>query len=88
MRQVFEEYMSHVMRYSNLVEKLPTRAFLVPLAEDEEVEIELAAVGGIAGILTGSCWHLALLETQPPSLVFGLDSGRRPPPCPLNPAAL
>ncbi|GBF90515.1 pyruvate carboxylase [Raphidocelis subcapitata] len=41
--KVFEEYMSHVMRYSNLVEKLPTRAFLVPMAEDEEVEIELAA---------------------------------------------
>ncbi|KIY92211.1 pyruvate carboxylase subunit A [Monoraphidium neglectum] len=40
--KVFEEYMSHVMRYSNLVEKLPTRAFLVPLAEDEDVEIELA----------------------------------------------
>jgi pyruvate carboxylase len=42
---VFEEYMDHVMRYSNLVEKLPTRAFLTPLAEDEDVEIELAKVG-------------------------------------------
>jgi hypothetical protein len=42
--QVFEEYMTHVMRYSNLVEKLPTRAFLVPLADDEDVEIELAKV--------------------------------------------
>ncbi|KAI8467848.1 MAG: pyruvate carboxylase [Monoraphidium minutum] len=40
--KVFEEYMTHVMRYSNLVEKLPTRAFLTPLAEDEDVEIELA----------------------------------------------
>lgn len=42
--QVFEEYMDHVTRYSNLVEKLPTRAFLVPLAEDEEIDVELRKV--------------------------------------------
>ena len=29
-------------RYSQLVEKLPTRAFLAPLDEDEEIEVELA----------------------------------------------
>lgn len=34
-----------MLRYSNLIEKLPTRAFLVPLKEDEEVEIELSKVG-------------------------------------------
>lgn len=42
--KVFEEYMGYVMRYSNLVEKLPTRAFLKPLVDDEEVEIQLAQV--------------------------------------------
>lgn len=40
-----QEYQEHVLRYSNLIEKLPTRAFLVPLKEDEEVEIELSKVG-------------------------------------------
>eukprot|EP00878_Enallax_costatus_P025480 GHUV01027260.1.p1 GENE.GHUV01027260.1~~GHUV01027260.1.p1 ORF type:complete len:380 (+),score=161.84 GHUV01027260.1:249-1388(+) len=40
--KVFEEYQAHVLRYSDLIEKLPTRAFLVPLKEDEEVEIELS----------------------------------------------
>ena len=40
--QVFEEYMDFSRRYSQLVEKLPTRAFLAPLDEDEEIEVELA----------------------------------------------
>lgn len=39
--QVFEEYMDFTLRYSQLIEKLPTRAFFCPLDEDEEVEIEL-----------------------------------------------
>ncbi len=42
MLQVFEEYMDFSIRYSQLIEKLPTRAFLAPLEEDEEVEVELA----------------------------------------------
>jgi pyruvate carboxylase len=42
--KVFEEYQSFVLRYSDLIEKLPTRAFLAPLKEDEEVEIELSKV--------------------------------------------
>ena len=53
-RKVYDEYMAHVMRYSDLIEKLPTRAFLAPLAEDEEVEIELAKVrvgGGWVGVV-------------------------------------
>lgn len=33
-----------MLRYSDLIEKLPTRAFLAPLKEDEEVEIELSKV--------------------------------------------
>jgi pyruvate carboxylase len=45
--QVFEEYMTFVLKYSSLVERLPTRAFLTPLSEDEEVEIELARGVGI-----------------------------------------
>jgi pyruvate carboxylase len=49
--KVFEEYQSFVLRYSDLIEKLPTRAFLAPLKEDEEVEIELSKVRtlGLAG---------------------------------------
>lgn len=33
--------MDFTLRYSQLIEKLPTRAFFCPLDEDEEVEIEL-----------------------------------------------
>jgi len=40
--KVFEEYISFVLKYSDLIEKLPTRAFLAPLEEDEEVELDLA----------------------------------------------
>lgn len=40
--KVFDEYMTHVLRFSDLVEKLPTRAFLAPLEEDEEIEVEVA----------------------------------------------
>jgi pyruvate carboxylase len=47
--KVFEEYQSFVLRYSDLIEKLPTRAFLTPLKEDEEVEIELSKVGSHQG---------------------------------------
>ena len=42
--KVFEEYQAQLLRYSDLIEKLPTRAFLVPLKEDEEVEIKLSKV--------------------------------------------
>jgi pyruvate carboxylase len=38
---VFEEYQQFVGQYSDLVTKLPTRAFLAPLKEDEEVEVML-----------------------------------------------
>lgn len=47
--KVFEEYQSFVLRYSDLIEKLPTRAFLAPMKEDEEVEIELSKVGDGGG---------------------------------------
>ncbi|KAG2483618.1 hypothetical protein HYH03_017498 [Edaphochlamys debaryana] len=40
--KVFDEYMTHVLKYSDLIEKLPTRAFLTPMEEDEEVEFEIA----------------------------------------------
>ncbi len=46
--QVFDEYREYVLQYSELIEKLPTRAFLVPLDEDEELEIQLAKVGTAA----------------------------------------
>jgi len=40
--KVFEEFKEWEMRYSRYTSVLPTRAFLAPLAEDEEVEVELA----------------------------------------------
>jgi len=40
--KVFDEYMEFTGKYSDLIEKLPTRAFLAPLEEDEEVELEIA----------------------------------------------
>ena len=40
--KVFEEFKEWEMRYSKYTSALPTRAFLAPLAEDEEVEVELA----------------------------------------------
>ena len=40
--KVFEEFKAWEVRYSRYTSALPTRAFLAPLAEDEEVEVELA----------------------------------------------
>jgi pyruvate carboxylase len=59
--KVFEEYQDFVLRYSDLIEKLPTRAFLEPLKEDEEVEIELSKVRGRQGAgdaTSGMCFAL------------------------------
>jgi hypothetical protein len=39
---VFDEYRQFVGKYGDLVTKLPTRAFLAPLKEDEEVEVQLS----------------------------------------------
>lgn len=57
--KVFDEYMAHVMKYSDLIEKLPTRAFLTPLEEDEEVEFEIAK--GVAANIK----YKAVGELQP-----------------------
>ena len=62
--------MSHVMKgpaccrawqlqYSQFTELLPTRAFLVPLEEDEELEVELSK-GNVVSIK-----YKALAELQP-----------------------
>ena len=40
--KVFDEFKAWQLRYSPFTEALPTRAFLAPLDEDEEVEVELA----------------------------------------------
>ncbi|KAF5836615.1 carbamoyl-phosphate synthase L chain, ATP binding domain-containing protein [Dunaliella salina] len=40
--KVFDEFKSFQLKYGDLIEKLPTRAFLAPLEEDEEVEVEFA----------------------------------------------
>jgi pyruvate carboxylase len=55
---VFEEYRDFVLKYSDLIEKLPTRAFLTPLAEDEELEIELGRVSNSTteGRGAGTCF--------------------------------
>lgn len=34
--------MKFVIQYSDLIEHLPTSAFLAPMKEDEEVEVEFA----------------------------------------------
>eukprot|EP01025_Chloroclados_australasicus_P027830 TRINITY_DN2754_c0_g1_i6.p1 TRINITY_DN2754_c0_g1~~TRINITY_DN2754_c0_g1_i6.p1 ORF type:complete len:1182 (+),score=199.76 TRINITY_DN2754_c0_g1_i6:462-4007(+) len=39
--KVFEGYRDFCLRYGDQVSKLPTRAFLVPLEEDEELEVDL-----------------------------------------------
>lgn len=39
--QVFSEYMALTQKYGNRLDRLPTRAFLAPLDEDEEIEIEI-----------------------------------------------
>ncbi|KAG2437519.1 hypothetical protein HYH02_011162 [Chlamydomonas schloesseri] len=57
--KVFDEYMTHVLKYSDLIEKLPTRAFLTPLEEDEEVEFEIAK--GVAANIK----YKAVGELQP-----------------------
>ncbi len=40
--------MSFTLKYSDLIEKLPTRAFLAPMEEDEEVDFELARGVGVS----------------------------------------
>ncbi|EFN52428.1 hypothetical protein CHLNCDRAFT_138936 [Chlorella variabilis] len=40
--KVFEEYKTFTARFSEHIEKLPTRAFLAPLDVDEEVDVEMA----------------------------------------------
>lgn len=57
------------IKYSNLIEKLPTRAFLAPLDEDEEIEVELAK--GVAATV-GHIPSLGLCPTPGPSLGRGL----------------
>ncbi|GLC41025.1 hypothetical protein PLESTB_000951200 [Pleodorina starrii] len=57
--KVFDEYMTHMLQYSDLIEKLPTRAFLTPLEEDEEVEFEIAK--GVAANIK----YKAVGELQP-----------------------
>lgn len=61
--KVFEEYMDFTLRYSQLVEKLPTRAFFAPMDEDEEVEVELAK--GVT----------AIIKVLPRLVFFGLLAG-------------
>lgn len=39
---MFEDYKQHQLRFGSLLPKLPTRAFLSPLAEDEELELPVA----------------------------------------------
>ena len=53
--KVFEEYMDFSIKYSSLIEKLPTRAFLAPLDEDEEIEVELAK--GVAATVKFKASH-------------------------------
>jgi pyruvate carboxylase len=47
--------MDFSIKYSSLIEKLPTRAFLAPLDEDEEIEVELAK--GVAATVKFKASH-------------------------------
>ena len=40
--KVFEEYQARVIKYGEQLERLPTRTFLAPMSEDEEIEVKLA----------------------------------------------
>jgi len=39
--KVFDEYRAFLTKYGREIERLPTRPFLAPLEEDEEIEVEL-----------------------------------------------
>lgn len=40
--QVFKDYMEWRQKFGSVVSKLPTRAFLTPLKEDEELELQIS----------------------------------------------
>eukprot|EP00798_Chlamydomonas_sp_ICE-L_P008825 gene8825-67_t len=40
--KVFSDYMDYTLKYSTLIEKLPTNAFFAPMEEDDEIDFELA----------------------------------------------
>jgi len=39
--KVFDDYKAFIVKYGREIDRLPTRPFLTPLEEDEEVEVEL-----------------------------------------------
>ena len=57
--QVFDEYQTWLGQYSKYTEMLPTRSFLAPLDEDEEIEVELARGNAV------SIKYKAMSELQP-----------------------
>jgi hypothetical protein len=56
---VFGEYQAWLGQYSHYTEMLPTRSFLAPLDEDEEIEVEVGK--GQAVVIK----YKALSELQP-----------------------
>ncbi len=63
--QVFDEYQAWLGQYSKYTEMLPTRSFLAPLDEDEEIEVELAKGNAV------SIKFKALSELQPSGMRCG-----------------
>lgn len=57
--KVFDEFKDWQVRYSKFTDAIPTRAFLVPLDEDEEVEVEISK-GNVINIK-----YRAMGELQP-----------------------
>lgn len=57
--QVFDEYQTWLGQYSKYTEMVPTRSFLTPLDEDEEIEVELARGNAV------SIKYKAMSELQP-----------------------
>ena len=57
--QVFDEYQGWLGQYSKYTEMVPTRSFLTPLDEDEEIEVELSRGNAV------SIKYKAMSELQP-----------------------
>ena len=62
---MFDEYQAWLGQYSKYTEMLPTRSFLAPLDEDEEIEVELAKGNAV------SIKFKALSELQPSGMRCG-----------------
>ena len=64
---MFDEYQAWLGQYSKYTEMVPTRSFLTPLDEDEEIEVELARGNAV------SIKYKAMSELQPNGMRCGSE---------------